>query len=312
MWIVLGAVILVLAVVVLMLTFYAYRVTFYAPPRKGDEDQYLIPNDEQYRKDAEKLRACISNLDNMEYEPVQICSHDGKILFARYFHVKDGAPLQIQFHGYRGSALRDLCGGTPLALKLGHNALLVDQRGHGRSEGNTITFGVLERQDCLQWIRYAQDRFGTEIPIVLVGVSMGAATVLMASELELPKAVKAVVADCPYSAPSAIIAKVADGMGLPGKPAAAVCSIGGILYGRFRLGSCSAVKAVRKTRLPVLLLHGEDDRFVPCEMSKQIYEACGSVKRLETFPNAAHAMCYMEDPARYEMVVTDFLHAHVQ
>lgn len=311
MLIVLIAVALVLVAVALLLTFYAYRITFYAAPRKGDEDEYLIPNDEQYRKDAEKLRQCISNLDHMEYEPVQICSHDGKILFARYFHVQDGAPLQIQFHGYRGSALRDLCGGTPLALKLGHNALLVDQRGHGRSEGNTITFGVLERQDCLQWIRYAQDRFGTEIPIVLVGVSMGAATVLMASELALPTAVKAVVADCPYSAPSDIIAKVAEGMGLPGKPAAAVCSIGGAVYGHFRLGSCSAVEAVRKTKLPVLLLHGEDDRFVPCEMSRKIYEACGSVKRLETFPNAAHAMCYMEDPVRYETVVTDFLQSHL-
>ena len=310
MWIVIS-VVAVLILVLLFLTYYAYRITFYAAPRKGDEDVYLIPEDEQYRKDAERLRECIGALDKMEYEPVEIHSFDGKKLFARYFHVQDGAPLQIQFHGYRGSALRDMCGGTPLALKLGHNALLVDQRGHGRSDGNTITFGVLERQDCLEWIRYAQKRFGTEIPIVLVGVSMGASTVLMASELALPPAVKCVVADCPYSAPSDIIARVADQMGLPGKPAAAVCSMGGAIYGRFRLGSCSAVEAVRKTKLPVLLLHGEDDRFVPCEMSRQIYDACGAVKRLETFPKAAHAMCYMEDPVRYETVVTDFLQSHV-
>lgn len=305
------AVIALAMAVVLIATYYAYRVAFYAAPRKGDEDEYLIPTEEQYRKDAEKLRQCISKLDELEYEPVKIRSFDGRTLFARYYHVRDGAPLQIQFHGYRGSALRDLCGGTPLAIKLGHNVLLVDQRAHGRSDGETITFGVLERRDCLEWIHYAQKRFGVEIPIVLTGVSMGAATVLMASDLELPSAVKAVVADCPFSAPREIIARVAENMGLPGKPAAAVCALGGLLYGRFRLGSSSAVEAVRGSKLPTLLIHGEDDRFVPCEMSRQIYDACGAVKRLETFPNAAHAMCYMADPVRYETVITDFLRAHV-
>ena len=306
-----GIVVGVLLTVFLVLTYYAYRMTFYAAPRKGDEDQYLIPHEEQYRKDVEKLRQCISRLDSMAYEPVTIESFDGRRLFGRYYHSKEGAPLQIQFHGYRGSALRDLCGGTPLALKLGHNVLLVDQRAHGRSDGNTITFGVLERKDCLEWIRYAQQRFGEEIPIVLTGVSMGAATVLMAADLELPPAVKAVVADCPFSAPREIIARVAENMGLPGKQAAAVCALGGAIFGGFRLGSSSAVEAVRKSRLPILLIHGEEDHYVPCEMSRQIYDACAAEKRLETFPHAAHAMCYMEDPVRYETVVTDFLQTHL-
>ena len=257
------------------------------------------------------LRECIARLDQIEYQPVTIRSFDGRKLFGRYYQVQEGAPLQIQFHGYRGSALRDLCGGTPLAMKLGHNVLLVDQRSHGRSDGRTITFGVLERKDCLAWIRYAQERFGEQIPIVLTGVSMGAATVLMASNLEMPSAVKAVVADCPYSDPRDIIARVAENMGLPGKPAAAMCALGGVIYGGFRLGSCSAVSAVQKSRLPILLIHGEEDRFVPCEMSQKIYEACGADKQLETFPNAAHAMCYMEDPVRYETVVTDFLQKYV-
>ena len=309
--IIVGIIVGVMLAVLLVLTYYAYRVTFYAAPRKGDEDQYLIPTEEQYRKDAEKLRQCISRLDHMEYEPVTIRTFDGRSLFGRYYHVQDGAPLQIQFHGYRGSALRDLCGGTPLALKMGHNVLLVDQRAHGRSDGTTITFGVLERRDCLEWIRYAQRRFGTEVPIVLTGVSMGAATVLMAADLELPPAVRAVVADCPFSAPRDIIARVAETMGLPGKPAAAVCAIGGALFGGFRLGSSSAVESVRNSKLPILLIHGEDDHYVPCEMSRMIYDACGAVKRLETFPHAAHAMCYMEDPVRYEAVITDFLRAHV-
>lgn len=306
-----GIVIGVLATCVLVAAYYAYRVTFYAAPRNGDEDVYLIPEEEQYRKDRETLRSCIDRLNEMKFQPVTIRSFDGRKLFGRYYHVQEGAPLQIQFHGYRGSAMRDLCGGTPLAMKLGHNVLLVDQRSHGQSDGKTITFGVLERKDCLEWVKYAQERFGTEIPIVLTGVSMGAATVLMATDLDLPDAVKAVVADCPYSAPREIIARVAQYRGFPGKPTVALCSLGGMLFGGFRLGSASAVGAVQKSKLPILLIHGEQDRYVPCDMSHQIYEACSGDKQLETFPNAAHAMCYMEDPVRYERVITDFLQKHV-
>lgn len=306
-----GIIFAVLVGCVLLAAYYAYRVTFYAAPRKGNEDLYLIPEEEQYRKDKDTLRQCIKKLDQMEYQPVTIKSYDGRKLFGRLYMVQEGAPLQIQFHGYRGSALRDLCGGAPLALKLGHNVLLVDQRSHGRSDGKTITFGVKERKDCLAWIRYAQERFGSEVPIVLTGVSMGAATVLMASELELPPAVKAVVADCPYSDPVEIITEVAKNRGLPGKPAAVVCALGGAIFGGFRLGSSSAVGAVQKSKLPILLIHGEDDRYVPCDMSRKIYEACGAEKQLETFPHAAHAMCYMEDPVRYEAVVTNFLDKYI-
>ena len=309
--VIIGVLLGVLVVCSLLMAYYAYRVTFYAAPRKGDEDAYLIPTEEQYQKDKDKLRQCIVNLDQMEFQPVTIRSFDGRKLFGRYYHTKDGAPVQIQFHGYRGSALRDLCGGTPLALKMGHNVLLVDQRSHGRSDGKTITFGVLERRDCAEWVKYVQKQFGEDTPIVLTGVSMGAATVLMAAELDLPDAVKAVVADCPYSDPRKIIEKVAGTMGLPGKPAVIFCTLGGAIFGGFRLGSASALGAVKKSKVPILLIHGEDDRFVPCDMSREIFACCGEGKQLETFPNAAHAMCYMEDPVRYETVVTGFLQKYV-
>lgn len=290
---------------VLLGAYYAYRVAFFSP-KKGRDDIYILPTGEQYDSTREHLKNCIDRLHVMPFEEVQITAYDGKKLFGRYYHIHDGAPVQLQFHGYRGSALRDLCGGTPLAMKLGHNVLLVDQRAHGRSEGSTISFGVKERRDCQSWCRYCAQRFGDR-PLILSGVSMGAATVLMASDMELPDTVKAIVADCPYSSPAQIIALVAGGTGLPAKASAVFCGIGALVYGRFRLGGASPVASVKHTKLPVLLLHGEDDRFVPCDMSRQIYEACAGQKRLETFPGAAHGMCYMEDPQRYEAVVGSFL-----
>lgn len=289
---------------------YAYKTAYYSPD-KGRDDEYLLPTQEQYVDYVDALKHFIDVLREVPYEPVTVTATDGKTLFGRYYHVRWGAPVQIQFHGYRGSAMRDLCGGAQLALKMGHNVLLVDQRAHGRSAGHTITFGVKERLDCQSWCRYARRRFGPRTPLILMGVSMGAATVLMASELPLPKTVKAIIADCPYSSPKEIIGKVATGMGMPAGPSMVACSLGARLYGRFRLDGASPIEAVKKTQIPILLLHGEDDRFVPCRMSRTIFDACASEKRLETFPGAAHAMCYMADPKRYEGVIAEFLEKYL-
>lgn len=299
-----------LLVAVFLGAYYAFRVAFFVPEPRS-EDYHLLPSGEQYDLHRERLKNCIDKLYALPFEKVEVRSYDGKKLFGRYYHVADGAPVQIQFHGYRGSAMRDLCGGAPLAFKLGHNVLLVDQRAHGSSEGSTISFGVRERRDCQCWCRYARERFGENTQLVLVGVSMGAATVLMASDMELPETVRAVVADCPYSSPREIICRVAADAGLPAKPCGVFCSLGALIYGRFRLGSVSAVESVKKSRLPVLLLHGEDDRFVPCDMSRQIQGSCGDRVRLETFPKAAHGMCYMQDPKRYEAAVGEFLTEHL-
>ena len=154
------------------------------------------------------MLSLIRQMDEIPYEAVTISAQDGTKLAVRYYHVRDGAPLQIQLHGYRGTALRDFCGGNKLARESGQNTLVVDQRAHGKSGGTTITFGIRERLDCLCWVEYASQRFGSDIPVFLSGVSMGAATVLMASELELPANVVGIIADCPYSSPEAIIRKV--------------------------------------------------------------------------------------------------------
>lgn len=294
-----------LVAITLLGAWWAYKVTFFSP-RSKEEDVYLLPDGQQYACHREHLKVCIDRLCAVPFEPVRIRSFDGKMLFGRYYHVRDGAPVQIQFHGYRGSAMRDLCGATPLAMKQGHNVILIDQRGHGGSDGHTITFGVKERRDCQSWCDYAYKRFGPEVPLVLCGVSMGGATVLMASDMELPPTVKCIIADCPFSSPREIIGRVASDQGMSAVVSVVMCSLGALVYGGFRLGSASATNSVKHTKLPILILHGEEDRYVPCEMSQRLQQLNGGV-RLETFPKAAHGMSYMEDPLRYELAVESFL-----
>ena len=254
------------------------------------------------------MLSLIRQMDETPYEAVTISARDGTKLAARYYHVRDGAPLQIQFHGYRGTALRDFCGGNKLARESGQNTLVVDQRAHGKSGGTTITFGIRERLDCLCWVEYASQRFGSDIPVFLSGVSMGAATVLMASELELPANVVGIIADCPSSSPEAIIRNVCQqDMHLPPVLVMPYLRLGARLFGHFDLREASAVQAVRNTNIPILLLHGEDDRFVPCEMSREIFDACTGEKTRITFPGAGHGLSYIVDTETYSEAVSRFV-----
>lgn len=300
--------ILILLIILLAAFLYAlyfgYKLAFqYVDPMASPYD---YTDDDQTRKIKPVQDEIIAEFLELPYEEVSITSHDGLKLTGRYYHVADGAPLEIQCHGYKGNALRDFSGAKRIAKAAGRNVLLINQRCHGGSEGKTITFGILERKDVLGWIRYANNRFGN-VPILLSGVSMGAATVLMAAGMDLPENVKGIIADCPYDAPSNIIKKVlGQDMGMPVKFVYPLIRLGGMLYGKFNLGADSPVEAVKKAQLPILLIHGDEDRFVPHSMSRNIYAAAPEKIEFHTIPGAGHALNYVTDPEGYTEIVNNF------
>lgn len=301
-------ILLIITFLVILAAYICYRIAFWAPKRVFDEDvQIHLPDGEQYLKVREGIERCVNNMLNRPFEPVTITTFDGQKLYARYYHVADGAPLQIQFHGYKSSAVLDFCGGSLYAGKIGHNALVVDQRSHGRSEGKAITFGVLERKDVLSWIDYARSRFGEDVRIILAGLSMGAATVLMSADQPLPSNVLGIVADCPYSSPAAIIKTVSKrDMHMPVGLVYPFIKLGARLFAGFDLEESSAVTAVKNTPVPILIIHGEDDNFVPCDMSREIRDANPDMITLVTIPEAGHGLCYMTDPKSYETAMMGF------
>ena len=296
---------------ILMISYYTYFVAFYSPPHKRNSlDTPMVGA--QHEAVAEHIYRAGHIMERYSCEEITIRSFDGCELLGRYYHVRDGAPLEIIFHGYRSCAFRDCSGGHSLSRKMGFNVLAVDQRAHGKSGSRTITFGILERRDCLCWIQYANQRFGAEAPIILSGISMGAATVLMATGLQLPKNVSCVIADSPYSAPSAIIEKVCEDLRYPVALCRPFIHLGALLFGRFRLNSSTAKEAVAHAKIPILLIHGEEDLLVPCSMSQEIAACCASKATMCTFPGAGHGLSYIIDPIRYENVVCDFLKAQTK
>ncbi|MBQ8860572.1 MAG: alpha/beta hydrolase [Ruminococcus sp.] len=299
-------ILLLVIVAVLCATYYVYRVAFYSR-KKGQNDPYAIPSGEQYSALKDDMLKLIDAVVKREYEDVYITSFDGLKLYGRYYHVKDGAPLNIGFHGYRATALRDFCVGANESLKRGHNLLLVDQRGQGKSEGKTITMGIKEHKDVLSWVNFANERFGKDTKIILYGVSMGAACVVMATRLELPENVKGVIADCPYSVPKDILLDVAKkDMGISPKIAYPFIYAAGKIYGGFSVTETDCIKAVKKAEIPVLILHGEDDRYVPCFMSEEIEKANPKMVKRYTFPNAGHGLSFFSNKERYREITEAF------
>lgn len=295
-----------LILLILLVSYYTYYVAFYSPPHKrGSLDTPMTGA--QYEAVAEHIYRAAHIMERYPCEEITIRSFDGCVLFGRYYHMRDGAPLEIIFHGYRSCAFRDCSGGHSLSRKMGFNVLAVDQRAHGKSGSCTITFGVHERRDCLSWIEYANQRFGPDTPIILSGISMGAATVLMATGLKLPENVSCIIADSAYSAPSAIIEKVCEDLRYPVALCRPFIHLGAWLFGHFRLNSCTARDAVSFSKVPVLLIHGEDDLLVPCSMSHEIAAHCASGSTVCIFPGAGHGLSYLIDPMRYEKIIYEFL-----
>lgn len=300
------------AAVTLITSYIAYRMAFYCDRSKPEDIYERSPG--MTDDDFPKMKALIDRMAAREFEWVYITSRDGLRLAARYYHVADGAPLQIHCHGYRGTSMRDFSGGNKLSHEAGHNALVIDERGCGRSEGNTITFGIKERYDVLDWIDYAICRFGDDVKIILCGVSMGSSTVLMAAGLGLPSNVKGITADCPFSGGEKIILKVCRDMKLPPKIMAPFIRLGAKLFGKFDLNETTAVEAVKNKTVPVLLIHGEADSYVPYEMSREIYEAAVSGKNspgnytlFELYANADHGLSFLAEPERYKKMINDFI-----
>lgn len=306
LWIILGVVI-ALALMIVLLSYLCFRMAFYSPDRPTiPSDAIDIPEGAAYEEFREDMEKWARDLRAMPHEEMSITSFDGLTLRGKFYEYAPNAPIELMFHGYRGTAERDLSGGVARCFQLGRSALLVDQRGCSDSEGNVISFGINEHRDCLAWLDFAIQRFGKDVKIILTGISMGASTVLMVSDQALPPNVLGILADCGFSSAKDIIKKVIRQMGLPADAGYPFVKLGAKLFGHFDLEAHSAVEAVKNATVPVIFFHGDGDDYVPCEMSRINYEACTSKKKLVIIPRAGHGLSYPVAPDTYLNALREF------
>lgn len=241
------------------------------------------------------------------HEDVWIRSHDGLKLHGTFFPQEGSDRLIIGFHGYTSQGMSDYIGLSNYYLRRGYQLLLVDERAHGESEGTYIGFGCLDRLDAKKWIDYAQEKLGEDIKIWLHGTSMGAATVLMTAGLKLPDSVKGFIADCPFTTAWHVFAHVLKSQyHLPAFPILNIADKMVQKRAGYSLKQCNAAEEVKKTNLPILIIHGDADTFVPCAMGKEIYDACKGKKELMIVEGAGHCESFYKNREAYEVKLTAY------
>ncbi len=301
-WIILG-ICSFAAVFVLAVSYICFRMTFYADRTKEvprAEGEVVLPNGEIYEKFREEITRWTHVMDALPQKEVEIISFDGLRLRGTYFEQRKGAPVEILMHGYRGDCRRDLSGGIFRCFALGRNALLIDHRASGKSEGNIISFGINESRDCVDWVNYIIENIDADAEIFIGGVSMGGATAQLAVGRGLPKNVVGVLSDCGYSSAKRIIKKVIGEMHLPPDLCYPFVKLGARIYGKFDLEELSPEQAMTKCTLPVFFVHGDSDDFVPFEMSAESYNACASKhKYLLKIEGAGHGLAFPVAQEKY-------------
>lgn len=306
-WMIIVIIILFSLIVLTLLTTYiCYRMAFYSKNKPHKKDEINLPDNEIFKHFKPLILSDIFAARAMEYQEFYVKSFDGLTLYGKYYESFKDAPIELMFHGYRGDGERDLSTGIRRAKECGRNVLIVDQRGHGKSEGHTISFGINERLDCLVWINKVIEVFGQDTKIILTGISMGAATVMMASNLDLPSNVIGILADCGYDSPKNIIIKYINDLHLPAKIFYPFVKLGALIFGHFNIEKASPIESVKEAKVPIIFIHGEKDTFVPCSMSEKLYKECISRKQLTIIKNAEHGISYLFEPETYVSALKEF------
>ena len=301
-----AAVIGVVAAIELGIAAYFYRRTMIRSNAKTDRTIKMAGTDWNQHMPfiQERKEKMLAHSHSDEW----IMSADGLRLHATWFPQGECKKVVICFHGYTSQGMKDYIGLSGYYLNKGYSMLLVDERAHGESEGTYIGFGCLDRHDALKWINWVLRKCGENTEILLHGTSMGGATVLMTSSLELPSQVKGIISDCAFTSPKEVFSHVLKSMyHLPAFPLMNISDFLNRRLSGYGLDECNAAREVKNAKIPILFIHGSGDTFVPCEMCETMYENCSSPKMKLIIEGAAHAECYYKDTDAYENVLTEFI-----
>lgn len=260
-----------------------------------------------YAKYIDQIQEAQQWLLSHNAQDVWIYSQDGLKLHGLWIPAKKAKGTVLFAHGYRSCSRLDFGLAFSYYYERNMNLLVPDQRCHGKSEGRFITFGVKESTDMESWIAYHNAQFG-DIPIVLCGLSMGASTMLYLTDRDLPDNVKGIIADCGFTSPHAILSSVfRDVTHLPAMLSLVVAELFARCFADFSLWECDTCRSLSGARIPVVMIHGKADAFVPCEMTRRGFDACTGPKQLLLVDGAEHGTSFLVEPETYKQIIYEFL-----
>ena len=237
----------------------------------------------------------------------------GQRLHASMIPAEGSRVYCICAHGYRSNGSRDFREQAQFLNEMGWNILLVDHQACGESEGRYMSFGYYESLDLVGWCDYLNETYGSDIRIVLFGISMGAASTLMAvGSGRLPENCDFAISDCAYAGVEELFRYHLRQYHVPAQPLLYAVDWRNAHLAGYRLGEVKPIEAVRNASIPVIFFHGERDGVVPPQMGQALCDACKSESELHIIAGAGHTTSYPKDCETYEAAVRAFAQKHLQ
>lgn len=278
--------------------------------------------------DKDKINNFVNNIENTEHrnmiskgmdalnklpkEDVYINSYDnitlcGHLIINHKIINENNTKIIIFCHGYHSVYNFDFSMSGIEFYNKGYNLLFIDQRAHEQSLGKYTTFGIKERFDLQKWIEYVDNRFSNNKKIILCGISMGASTVMYTLGLQLSNNVIGAICDCGYTSPMDIIKYTS--FKKVGKLTNIIVFLLNLIFiarNGYSLNSVSTMKSLKENKIPILIIHGGNDKVVPVDMADSNYSNVSKGNILK-IPNAGHGMSYLFDRETYLKTLNDFL-----
>ena len=302
-WIIIGSILGFLLLVIFILSIIAYRLVFYSPI-KGQNNDYNKVKNVNYNGISGKANDLVNKLLTLPCEDLYIKSYDGLQLHAYFYKSEGSNQYVVFFHGYRRTARRNFCGLTLDLLKENVNVILVDMRAHGESEGHQTTFGKKEQYDVVSWTNYALERFGRDIKLTVSGVSLGAASVLMAAD-KLDENVK-IVADSPYYSIEDIFKKTIRYYKLSPAFFYPLAVFTALFFCHMNLKS-NVPLAINKSKNKILIIHSTSDTVVSYKLSEKICLDNKDHMELALFDDVEHGFAYLRQTEKYREIYIPFV-----
>lgn len=269
--------------------------------------------------DMSHLRELLTNnlkwVEDYGYEKHYIMSERGEGLVGYLLKAKEPSNVYVfGAHGYRSYGKKEFCGFAQYYLSRGINVFFPDHIASGESDGSHCSFGYYEREDCMKWLQYMIDHFGSDIKIILHGVSMGSATVcMMSGRNNLPSNVKFTVADCGFTTAKALFKFKLSDLKVPDVGLIKGVDIANKINHGFSFDSIEPVESVKNARVPMLFVHGKEDNLVPSFMAQELYDNCSTPdKDILLVDGADHAQAHVNGKEEYEKKLDEFIEKFVK
>lgn len=276
---------------------------------KKRRDYFDIPYlKKRFRKN--QLELVEQWFQSLNVEDMDILSFDGLKLHGRYLN-HSAETTVILIHGFKSISARLFEIAKHYYEVFEVNVLLVDLRGHGKSDGNYVGLGYLDSLDLRIWIATLLKK-QRSIRIILHGVSMGGATVLNLSNQSLPNNVKFIVSDCGFTEAKKVLChRFTQLTKIPSFPIYYFIAFYYYIFTKYPISKSKPIKRVAESKLPILFIHGDKDDYVPTEMGYQLYKACTSEKELLIVKNAPHTFSYVVEYDNYFNKISDFINRFI-